>query len=388
MLPIAMNVVWRLPPCCVGHACKGILVGVAITCGTMACGESSRAGAALERVALREVMSLRLKTTDTLPIGRARALLRDQAGGFLVSDLFYNRVIRFTDDGAAVQVYGRPGEGPGEFRQAAELVSVTDSSFAVSDLSRYVLNEFARDGRFLREVRYRGVLFSPVNQGGRIWFGMMHIAESTIVAVWEPHGTRFRYFVRMPQEYADSYILTGMRPGVSIAVWQDTIAVGVQGLNDIRIHDAQRGRLLETVELPVRERRGVPANLVAAMMPRRGRSYEDMFANSSVLMALFRTSDGSLLAIHGDYELHGRLITGTTYLTVLSPDRTRACVDAKLPTEPDEPQPRYAMSGDTLFILRQRLLEQDVRFDVSGYLVVSEGCDWMAATRRFEAPPS
>ncbi len=101
--------------------------GVALFAGMFlipGCGSESgeRVTADAAGPTLTPVDSILLPEGDTLYIGNPYALVVDPYdGSFHISDIFSSRVLRFRRDGSLMLVYGRPGEGPGEFRGGPEL---------------------------------------------------------------------------------------------------------------------------------------------------------------------------------------------------------------------------------------------------------------------------
>lgn len=99
---------------------------------------------------------------------------------------------------------------------------------------------------------------------------------------------------------------------------------------------------------------------------------------ASGVMGIHRTPGGLVYVIHADQTIRvqSRLVTGTSYVSVLGPDRTRACVDGRLDVTQDA-QPKFTFRGDTLFVLEQRMPDDGVRTTLSGYLIDTSACAWL-----------
>lgn len=327
--------------------------------------------------ALRRVAQIELQETDSLYLGRPRSLLRGQSGGFYVSDLFHNRVVFYDDDGRPVRVYGRPGGGPGELRQAGKVFLFDDSTLAVSDLSRRLLNMYdVESGDFRGARKHDGYLEDVERVGRAVWFGVMDLERGTAVGVWLPDADSMSYRIPLPSEYRSSYVLAAMNPAAKLAVWSDTVLVGAQGLNSLRLFSAD-GSELGWMDVPSRRRRGVPPDVVDRFRPRSENSHDNLFSFSSKLMALHRQPAGSLVLVHGDLEIRSRGVHGDFYVSLVTSDRQRACVDTRVPAFFDDPQPRFAFAADTMFVLAQDIDGERVRTRITGYLLDGSSCDWL-----------
>jgi hypothetical protein len=101
-----------------------------------------------------------------------------------------------------------------------------------------------------------------------------------------------------------------------------------------------------------------------------------MFSLLSALFAVHRRSDGTVALVHGDGHIDGRRITDSLWVSVLSTDRQRACVDTFLLTTEDA-QPLVAFADDALLVLEQRLAGQRVTTTIRRYAIRTDGCLWL-----------
>lgn len=80
----------------------------------------------------------------------------DGAGRLYVFDGQAERLFVVGTDGKLVREIGRKGEGPGEFRNAADFVALEDGRVAVADMDHRAYHLFDADGDFERMVRFGG----------------------------------------------------------------------------------------------------------------------------------------------------------------------------------------------------------------------------------------
>ncbi len=83
----------------------------------------------------------------------------DPAGNLLIFDRLmfeFHGIFLVGPDGRLIREIGRPGEGPGEFGDAAATAVMTDGRVVVADLSRRGYHLFGADGEFERMVRMSG----------------------------------------------------------------------------------------------------------------------------------------------------------------------------------------------------------------------------------------
>ncbi|MGH7665386.1 MAG: hypothetical protein ACRENI_14015, partial [Gemmatimonadaceae bacterium] len=272
------------------------------------------------------------------------------------------------------------GKGPGELSNVGS-VFVLDSMLLVADVGQRRLNVYDRStGEFLFHRRYEGSLETASWLNGRMWFGAQNIARQTGIAAWDIQSDSFSYLVPMPPEYRESEPLAGIYTRVSVVGWSDTLLLGFQGLNELRLMRTD-GTMIDSVSIPVRRRRGVSPDIGAQIM---GLSFPEMFSLSSALFALYRLESGDFAAIHYDQEIVESHISSRVFVSLLSSDLDRACVDKLLPN-PDETQVRTTMRGDTLFVLQQEVEGTKARTVIKEYLISDIGCAWISTASGREA---
>jgi hypothetical protein len=345
-----------------------------------ACGPRTDAGAprAAEGSgpALQRLWTVRVEESDTAYLGRPSEFsVEPTDGSFYVADRFFGRVVRIGRDGRVLRTYGRKGAGPGELVDVGHPFAVGGRLF-VTDVGRGHLSEFnASTGAFRRNYRYQGMLTSAEpGPDGNVWLGLQNAESRTGAAHWSAGTDTFRHFAGLPLTYRQSQPLAGIYTGVSVTSWADTVLVGYQGSDDLVLFSTG-GHTLDTLRVPVARRRGVPADIVARLEKLQ---FPEMFRTASFLFAARRLPSGELGLVHFDQEIEGRSITSTVYVSALSADLRRACVDALLPATPDA-QPHVSFRGDTLFVLEQRLDPVSDRpvTTISAHRVSTRRCRWI-----------
>jgi hypothetical protein len=283
-------------------------------------------------------------------------------------------VLRFSAGGRLLRPYGRRGDGPGELRDPGA-VEVAGSEVVVVDVGAHRLTRFRReDGAFLGTVRFRGVLTSIQPSNGRLWLGGLDLERNTSLASWTPGQREVRAMGTVPAEFAQSAPLAGIYTGAEVAAWGDTVLVGYEGLNRMTLFRTD-GVPIRTLRVPVRARKGEMPNVVRAM---EHLDFPAQFSANSVLFRLARLPGGNLALVHYDQQIDGSLITARVFLTVLSPDFSRACVDREIPVSRDA-QPYTAFHGDTLYIVQQAVRGDRASAYVDRYHIDERACPGVGA---------
>ena len=333
--------------------------------------------------------SMVLQETDTAHVGRPAGLAVAPAG-FWVTDLYQNRVLVFDRAGRFVGNAGGPGGGPGEFGGVAGAYALgpDGAMIAVADRQPSAL-EFFDTGtrRPLGAVRVEGVTTDVKEVGDSIWVAGIDRSTWNTIAILDDPGDLVGRLgsapavrpdrVVAPAPYSASSVISGtyglayLAPRDPEGAW-----IGFAATPYLLAVDG-RGATVDSVFVPNRLRRGVPEDFVSAMDMTK-RPYSELFGLASALMALERTPDGGLLAVHFDAELEGRLITGRVYVSVVDPKSRFACVDTELPVS-DVGQPIISLAGDTLYVLDQRVRGTTALSVIRTWKVSTSGCTWLSA---------
>lgn len=293
-------------------------------------------------------------------------------GSFYIADRFTGRVAHVDRTGGIRGFFGRKGRGPGEFAQVS-LMFVRGRDLLVNDAATEQFSVFDRRTREFREQRrHPGVFYGIRLEGSTAWMGMLNAGRGTAVARWNLQTDSLHYMVALPREYRESPPLAGIYNGSFVVPWADTLLVALQGSSTVHLH-APDGRPIDSVRVPAVARRGVPDDIVQRF---KTMSYPEMFSAASGVFALQRLADGKVAVVHFDQEAQGSLITARAFVSVLSADRRRACVDGTLPVSTDT-QPAVLFRGDTLVVMQQRLSADDrAETSIAGYLLDTCGCRW------------
>ncbi len=117
----------------------------------------------------------------------------DEEGLIYVLEFNAHRIQKFTARGRLVSVWGREGNGPGEFSFPADLAIGPDGYLYVADTGNHRVQKFTRDGEFVSTWGQAGVAAEQMNQvaGIAVAQQFVFLADSgnRRVAVWTPAGT-------------------------------------------------------------------------------------------------------------------------------------------------------------------------------------------------------
>lgn len=119
---------------------------------------TARPAAFGDRFVMRD--SVVLEQPESEPIVRVSGIARDRSGQLLLADASEGNVKLFASDGRLLRVFGRKGEGPGEFMAPRYPRFGPDGRIYVADGQNPRIQAFERDGRFVRstQVRDAGIL--------------------------------------------------------------------------------------------------------------------------------------------------------------------------------------------------------------------------------------
>ena len=346
---------------------------------------------------LTPVDSIPLPEGDTLYIGNPYALVVDPFdGSFYISDIFSARVLRFRRDGSLMLVYGRPGEGPGEFRGGPGApMLIDDSTVAAQTTGSRRVNIFDRNtGETIRVVHFPalGGITPPVVIGEDVWMTDLELQRETSLTRWRPATDEFTSMGTLPEEYVaslstDNWSYASLFSIGSLAYADGRFVQGWSGLDEMFVLNL-RGEVVDTADIPVARRKGVPADLRERIdlehMPGR-----EQLEGSSRLRQLFPRPGGGFLFTHHDQTALRMepmpVLTAKTWVGILSPDLSQACVDTLVPHD-FEIRPMETFRGDTLFVLDRRIEDsQQLQTWILMFLVSDEQCDWLSTEPRRHA---
>jgi hypothetical protein len=351
------------------------------------------------RPRLRLLDSIVLQETDSVYVGSPGAFFQaDQDGNLYIPDESTNRLFEFDRLGRFVRTLGRSGGGPGEFRDIGPVGLVTDSLILQDSHGNRRINLFdRRTGEYRGQFRYEGYLGGLFAGRDRLWLAlsdagrrriigfvpwsrlrspMLESAESAVVASF---ASRPSYFERYPllNEW-DDMKLVELDGGPIVAM----------GGSDRLVRYRPDGMVQDTVEIPVVERRGVKREILERFFKQRPRTAAEVRRLSeesaravTALLGLWLLPDRSQLVWYQDPRLEGggRILKGVAFLSAITPDGSRACVDARVEA-PGSARPRLDVRGDTILVLDQVIPSAGpprVTTVVRRYRFDTSACQWL-----------
>ena len=342
---------------------------------------------------LRLADSLVLVESDTLFLGKVgQTFFVDDAGMMYFPDEFTDRLIQYTPRGIPNRIYGRHGRGPGELNYTGATF-VTDS-FVVQENGSRRLTVYDRNTGAYRFTRsYRGYIISVAEADGKLWFGNFDLVSGrglfavTAAEFFRPAPSTADSIltsteIPFPGEY-ETFPALGMFNMVIVTPVTGGMLIGFAGTNPLLYYGTTSGRV-DTLDLPIVNRRGVSTTRLKLFGKGSTSPRDKQLAAISGLYGLWTMSDGSVLIWHGDNSAEARgtdLInfTSEAFISILSPDRTRACADSRLPV-PGSGWPRIAVARDTLYVLDQVVPEHGplrASSVVRRYVASSAKCHWL-----------
>lgn len=299
--------------------------------------------------------------------------------GYLVTDAQQPHVFRFLGDGSFDRSYGREGQGPGEFKEVAVAMPLSDEEIIAISWSPPAAQVFQRrSGEFLRRVSLESPIETVVVDSDHLWISG-HRATSSLRR--QPIGGSGSVDVAPAARwYRRGAPLGGIFPKVPFTKWADTILVGYEPTSELVLLAAS-GLEQDRFTLPSTRRRGTPPDPEAALLEamRRG-PYHEVFGVFSTTQAIHRRSDGTVLIVHFDSRAEPPPVTSEAFLTVLSADRSEACLDARIPLG-EAAQPTVGFQGDDLLLLEQVVEGFDAVAVLRRIEVRTEGCEWISTVR-------
>lgn len=340
--------------------------------------------------ALVALDSVLLIEADTLYIGNPYTPAIDpNDGSFYIPDIFSKRVLRFARSGILIQTYGRPGDGPGEFRGTEVAFVLDDTTFVVHDSGLRRFNYFDRvSGDFRKSTEMPFVLGTtpPVVWDGFIWLPIGDPAQQVFnsVARYDPIRASYTVLGPMPAEYAESikggywsyanHLLRG-----SLIRNGNALIRGWQGRNELVVLGLD-GSVLDTLDIPIVRRRGVPPN-VRDLFDVERLDLRERMERTSRLRQLHTLPDGTIGFTHHDQTVitltPTPVLAASVWVGIISADLKYACVDSPLEVSRDT-RSMEVFRGDTLFQLDRRIAEGDLLETwIRMYRIDPRPCDWI-----------
>jgi len=300
-------------------------------------------------------------------------------------------ILHFNREGRLLRTIGGMGTGPGEFIRISSIGLLEgDSLLAAVDPRRARIVLFGlSDGALRREVTLTAPFFPDqqwvVNADTIVMPGKLKKKPFT---TWITTTDSLRHWGVAPAIYESS--LTAYSQG-----GEPSIAPTDEGWLALFPADpslyvlSRAGATLQRIRLPSRRRVGVPPDVVEQVA---AVANTDSFRFvASLVLANRRLSNGQYLLIHldADTELHrsvndpssggvGVSFSNVRYwVSLLSSDLARACVDGLLPLKVDNILSPF-FREDTLYFVARRLdLAGQLRSVLYAYRVTDAGCRWV-----------
>lgn len=371
---------------------KRMMILIAAAALVLASACSGRGADAGGGPAVRQIARVTLQETRDLYVARPGGLAVDGRGHLLLTDFFQKWIVEFDGAGRAVGRFGGPGQGPGEYNAIGETVLALDSVVGAADYRSRVFHFFDRGSRrYVGSRRVNGVVSTGKVVDGTAWLATLNTQTRLGMSVWPLSRERIdersaglppvqANLVPLPAEYLQSEPLRGTYPLAHAAPWADSALVGFAAAPWLVVVD-RGGAVRDSVAIPVQRRRGIPDGIVREMNG-PGFDVRKLFRSLSGLYGLSRTADGHFVAVHIDPELHsGNRITGRLFVSLISPDRRRACVDREIPVS-QVSQPIVALQGDTVYVVEQQMNGETGSTTVTSYQVTPQGCDWISTRKQ------
>lgn len=338
-------------------------------------------------LALRD--SVILAESDSIYLGNPAATFTlDERGQYFIPDRGNNRILQFSASGALVRTFGRRGSGPGEFGGLGNAIMVARGRVWQNDYTRNRISVFDTTGTFMRTVHHQGRLSGLKGAGGTAWAGLLVGSRMPGVAGFDteqPPDSLLASMISLPDAYA-RFPMLSYWDHTSVLDGGETLLVAFGGVEYL-VRYERSGTPIDTVWVPACRRQGSPEEIVAQAFRAMARTAEeqarvqDMQLKISGLLGSWRLSDGRILVWYQDPRNGpGGTFLSRAYLSVLSPDLRRACVDAEL-SGPGSDKAILSVHNDQVHLLDQVILPGESRNSVQSvirrYSVVTDDCLWV-----------
>lgn len=288
-----------------------------------------------------------------------------------VSDFYSNTLLQFDGTGRFVRRLGGAGLGPQEFSTVGQMFLSADEVGAV-EMRRREVKWFSRDDGSLRRVtqfRTGSIGISPpVSLGDLLVFPLLDPVKRTSIGLYQASADQWTRTGPLPEPYRRSYD-SGRGAFASFFRYlyldqfdQSSVLLAFSGVDSVYRFDPRANEFSVLGAVPSRIRRGLEGECrFAGDAPDPARAMRECGSPRelfSTVSGAWRLDDGRIAVIHTDQQTEGEpprvVVTGTSYLTLLSLDSGNACVDLRIPGGQDS-RAVYDLKTDALFILDRRL---------------------------------
>jgi hypothetical protein len=263
-----------------------------------------------------------------------------------------------------------------------------DTTLAIQTNQSRRLNVFDRNSGAVRRVVDFPALVGitpPALVDDFVWLTDFALRRWTSVTRWNPATDDFESMGVLPDEYvasaeSDNWSYASTFRIGSLAYSPRGFVQGWSGLDEMFVLNME-GRVVDTADIPVVRRQGVPPNF-REMVDIQDIPYRDVLESTSHLRQLAPRPKGGFVFTHHDHTILKLnpmpVLTAKIWVGVLSPDLKQACVDTPVPRAFDI-RPMETFRGDTLFVLDRNVDEtEQLRTMILVYLVSDAECDWLS----------
>lgn len=326
------------------------------------------------------------------PLGEYVQFALSKAGDVAISDLVNHRIVVYPAGGGAPRSFGVRGSGPGELDGPRTINYLdSDSTIAVIDLRNRRLSTFdAISGQFRSAtgttIGDAGANWIP--RAGALWMGAW--GAGRVAGVWERDRESFALVGELPEEMGrDAYtVLSHGRP--ELLGYGDGFLVLLPTQRHL-FAMSLRGSLTPIARIPLRQRRGPTDDIFARSARQQAEKGARRFEPAGSVVAAFgRSADSSVVVVYLDGEQvvgqprsPGAQVFGNfrLYVTLLSPDLSRACVDGEIPVETDV-LPTVRVRGDSLAVFARYLDSTlTVKTRVALFRMDTTSCEWISTAQ-------
>lgn len=295
-----------------------------------------------------------------------------------ISDLYSNVIRHFDGGGEFVKRVGSPGPGPAELRAASLAFLASEDQIGVHDMRSREVKWFHRETGELERL-------SSYETGRPGWtppFPLDDDSSVLVVPLNDPAaGTSLARLDLETGEWRREGALSERHAGAADrgASWfpayfaylaaapagEGRVLLAFGGDDTLLLHDLEARRSEPLGRVPRLLRRGVDHRCVeladAELAEAECGPPFDLF---SAMRGLWRLPDGRFLLVHLDQRSSGQqpnvVLTGDIFVTILDPERDRACVDLPVPGGRDA-RPVFAVEGGDFYVLDRRIEGPETR---------------------------
>jgi hypothetical protein len=227
----------------------------------------------------------------------------DPNGGFLIADADEAQVRRYSEDGKLLSVFGRKGNGPGEFLRLSSALRTANGAIAAVEINGR-LSLFESDGKHFLRSWQTGL--GPVYQGTSVGDSLIVLAgraggriETDLLHMWDVRrGEVVRSFFRTPVAPPGLESAFWLAGSSAVAVRGDTLAAVFALADSVYLYGLD-GRLLEKIHIPFRHFRSLREPLPSMGSITGYRKWSSKF---SAISRIFWTSEGDFLVHYYDTD--------------------------------------------------------------------------------------